>query len=304
MNSPDFIIIGAAKSGTTSVYNYLLQHPEIFMCPRKEPSFFAFEGQTVTLAGPLDQEFHDRRVVSDIGAYQALFQDAEKGMKTGEASVIYLYSTEAPTRIKKHVPEVKLIAILRDPVDRAFSGFRHMRRDGREPIPDFARALRQEEARIKAGWEHQWHYAQLGFYYRQLRRYYDTFSRDQISVYTYDELLARPFAVLEDIFRFLDVDPTFRPDISQWYNIAGKPRSRVLHDFLLRSNRAKSLARTVVPSQVTQKLWWRIKRWNIVAPAGADSSEASRPYLRQLYRDDIIQLQELLQRDLSHWLAG
>ena len=167
MTLPNFLLIGAAKSGTSSLYHYFRQHPQIYMSPNKEPSFFAYEGKAIQLTGPGDQDFHAKRIVTDLIDYQALFGDRTNQPAIGEASILYLYAPDAPARIHHYLPDVKLMAVLRNPVDRAFSSYAHLRRDGRESIADFRLALQEEEARIKANWEHQWHYAQLGFYYTQ-----------------------------------------------------------------------------------------------------------------------------------------
>src|SRR5581483_6498173 len=153
MPLPSFLIIGAAKSGTSSVFAWLGQHPEIYTSPIKGPCFFAFdEGARVRVAGPGDQAVFDRHVVTDPVAYRRLFDGVTPAHRAaGEASVLYLYAPAAAARIARTIPDVRLIAILRNPVERAFSSFQHLRRDGREPLADFAEALRAEDARVAAG---------------------------------------------------------------------------------------------------------------------------------------------------------
>jgi hypothetical protein len=297
---PNFLIIGAAKSGTTSLYRYLGQHPQIY-ANVKEPSFFAFEGQRVHFAGPGDQHGLVRRMVTNLDAYQALFKDVKDEVAYGEASVIYLYHPKAAVRIKHYIPEVKLIAILRNPVERAFSSYAHLRRDGREPLANFAEALRAEDSRIAANWEHQWHYTRLGFYYTQLKRYYDLFSPEQIAVYTYDEFKAQPLMLVTKIFRFLGIDSTFQPDTSVKYNVSGKPKSRTIHSFLIKPNRVKDLVRPILPRSTRRYLGKSIKEWNIDA-AYPELKAEIREQFSELYRDEILMLQSLIQQDLSCWL--
>jgi len=164
MTMPNFLIIGAPKSGTTSIYQYLAEHPEVFMSPVKEPHFFAFEGQTLSFRGPGDdREFG--RYVTTIEEYQNLFQNVSDEKAIGEATPSYLSIQSAPGCIQKYVPGVKMIAILRNPVDRAFSNFVFMVQLGYEPLTEFQSALEQEESRISAGWSHRFHYKRRGFYY-------------------------------------------------------------------------------------------------------------------------------------------
>ncbi len=121
MNKPNFLIIGALKAGTTSLFNYLMQHPQIYMSPVKEPKFFALVGEYLD---PKKREILGKCVV-DIEEYRALFDNVTTEKAIGEASAIYLSSRRAPGRIQHYILNVKLIAILRDPVERAYSHFLH-----------------------------------------------------------------------------------------------------------------------------------------------------------------------------------
>lgn len=134
MTLPNFLIIGAAKAGTTSLYHYLAQHPQIYMSPIKEPNFFALEERCVDFRGPGDHLYIKQFSVTELERYRSLFQGVTHEQAVGEASPLYLYSPVAPARSHRYVPEMKLIAILRHPVDRAYSAFLHLLRDEREPI--------------------------------------------------------------------------------------------------------------------------------------------------------------------------
>lgn len=180
MTLPNMLIIGAPKSGTTSLYQYISGHPQVYMSPIKEPFFFASDN------GRLD--YPGTQVLLPFGAsittpnaYEALFAGAtSQHCIIGEASATYLYNSNTPARIKRLIPSVKMIAILRHPVERAFSQFMDNRRDGREPMLDFARALAVEDERIRRGWRLTVHYRAMGFYFQQLTRYYSLFPKEQI----------------------------------------------------------------------------------------------------------------------------
>lgn len=302
MALPNFLIIGAAKSGTSSLYSYLGQHPQIYTSPIKGPCFFAFdEGEKVRVYGPRDQQVFDRHIITDLDKYQALFAGTKDERALGEASVLYLYSPTAPRRIKQYIPEVKLIAILRNPVDRAFSSYMHLRRDGREFLDDFADGLQAEESRVAAQWQHLWHYTRVGFYYAQLSRYYELFRPDQIAVYTYDEFRADSLKVLKQIFLFLRVDDSFIPDNSIWRNVSGIPKLRWVHSVVNRRNPLKTIMKPLLPRALRGSLRAGVIQWN-TAVGKTKCPEELRAYLRDLYREDILKLQSLIQRDLSHWL--
>lgn len=305
MTMPNFLIVGAPKSGTTALYEYLGQHPEVYMSPVKEPKFFALEGSDLDFRGPGDREAN-RFSVTSIEGYKALFDAVCCETAIGEASPLYLYYSGAPARIKQYVPEAKLIAILRNPAERAYSQFLHLIRDGREPLDDFGLALWQEEARIRDNWAFGWHYKQVGFYCDQLKRYFETFDENQLKVYLYEDLEGNPAGVLKDLFRFLDVDDTFTPNTSVRPNVAGVPRNRslhALHEFLIKPHPLKSALKPVLPSHLSRRAVKRltnaVRSRNLIKPP---FPEEAREHLVDVYREDVLQLQELIQRDLSGWL--
>jgi Sulfotransferase family len=304
MTLPNFLIIGAMKSGTTSLYYYLKQHPQIYMSSIKEPNFFALEGSNLDFDGAEGKErikrWIKRDFVTNIEEYRALFRGAAGETAIGEASPIYLYSPEASYRIRHYVPEAKLIAILRNPVERAYSAFVYMSREGREPLNDFSRALRAEEGRMRDNWEWIWHYKHVGFYYSQLKRYFDVFDRDQIRVYLYEDLRAGIPRVLRDIFGFLEVDDTFVPDTSMRHNVSGTPKSGLLPGFIFGRNPVKTVLKPLFPQELRQHISVSLKsRYLVGAPPLVPEV---RRELLEAYRDDVLKLESLIERDLSGWL--
>jgi Sulfotransferase family len=298
MTLPNFFVIGTGKCGTTSLYHYLKQHPQIYMSPLKEPDFFRFEGEPPCFKGPGDERY-THRVITRLEDYRALFAGVSDEPAIGEASQSYL-RPKAAHRIRHYIPEAKLIAVLRDPVERAYSAYLALVRDGREWL-DFDGALKEEEARAKANWHGSWRYRHGGFYCSRLRRYYELFGRDQIRVYLYEDLKGDPVGMTHDIFRFLEVDDTFVPDTSLRYNVSGIPRSRALHTFLNRPNRLKTVVGSVLPGGPRNRLSANMRNRNLTEPPPLP--ESTRKELTDAYREDILELQDLIGRDLSGWLS-
>ncbi|MBE9125340.1 sulfotransferase [Coleofasciculus sp. LEGE 07092] len=294
---PNFLIIGAAKSGTTAFYQYLKQHPQIYMSPVKEPHFFAFEGENLNFRGP--RVTINQTSITNIEAYRDLFQSVSKEVAVGEASALYLYLPKAHERIKHYVPNAKLIAILRHPVDRAYASFMQLIRDEREPITDFAQALQAEEKRMQENWGFLWRYQDLGFYSIQLKRYFEAFDQRQIKVYLYEDFSTDPVGVLQNIFQFLGVDDKFVPDMSIRPNVSGVPQNRLLHNFLKEPNPLKDLFKPLVPNRLRKRITTNLTIQNLTKP---QLSSELRNQLLQLFREDILKLQDLIQRDLSAWL--
>lgn len=288
---PNFLIIGAHKAGTTSLYRYLDQHPQIFMSALKEPHFFSFLNHPLNFNDP---GFNPAtlRSVSTIEDYQSLFLEAGDAIAVGEASPSYLYMPQAASNIFHYLPEVKLIAILRNPADRAYSNFLHCRaRKYHEPLEDFAEALKAEAARIVDNWSPLWHYKQMGFYYEQLRRYYQLFPKEQIQIFLYDDFQTDPSAMLRKIFLFLQVSPEFESDLTKRHNVSGVPKNegwRLMVQYL-------SWTRALLPARAKQT----VKKRVLIRPP---FPVAVRKQLIKLYKEDIRQLQALIQRDLTHWL--
>lgn len=300
MIMPNFLIIGAAKSGTSALYDFLSQHPQIYMSAAKEPMFFAFEGESPNFLGPGDDRSANYYSITDIKDYCALFQSVSDEVAIGEGSTLYLYHPKAPERIRTHIPDVKLIVILRDPVERAYSNFLHLVRDNREPLTDFYQAFQQEEIRMNNGWEWFWHYKRLGLYYVQLRRYFENFSQDQMRIYLYEDFANNSADLLKDCFQFLNVDKKFIPDMSMKVNASGVPKSKYLNSFLRRQNPIKKIIKPLLPEKVGRRLKTYVHNKNLVKP---DFLPELREELIQTYfREDILKLQDLIQRDLSKWL--
>jgi hypothetical protein len=206
----------------------------------------------------------------------------------------------APERIAHYIPEARLIAVLRNPVERAYSAYLHLVRMGRERL-GFMEALDAEPERIRQGWNTYWHLREGGFYASQLRRYLERFDRSQLRIYLYDDWQTDNVAMLGDIFRFLGVDDGFRPDLSQRYQVSGVPWSRGLHGYLTTPRRLKAWVKPLVPTRLRGYLELNIERLALRKPPPL-SPEARRRLL-DAYSEDIKDLQELIGRDLSSWMT-
>lgn len=304
MTMPNFLVVGAPKCGTDSLCDYIGQHPEVYMCPSREPNFFVAEGQgDIPYRGPGDREVLRQwdMWVSSLERYQALFAGANSEKAIGEGTTWYLYDERAPERIRHHIPQAKLIAILRNPADRAYSAYNMLLRDGREPIRDFARALAAEDERVRDGWEPMWHYRRVGFYSNQLRRYYELFDAAQVHIVLYDDFNARPGGVLRELFRFLQVDDQFEPDMSERHNVSLVPKYHTFHRLIAGYNPLKAAAKTVLPGGFRQRVKGNLVSRNLSTPELLPTE--TRQHLIEVFRSDILDLQELIDRDLSRWLA-
>ncbi|MBT8401327.1 MAG: sulfotransferase [Rhodothermia bacterium] len=297
---PSFLIIGAHKGGTTSFFNYIGGHPDVFIPRVKEPRFFALENDPLDYRGPQDPAA--RCEYTTWEQYRTLFDCSDAFRASGEASTLYLYSDDAATRIARYLPDVRIIAMLRNPAERAYSNFVYARRDGREPLESFEEALAEESNRIALRWGPLWHYRSKGFYGKQLQRYFSLFPESQIRVYLFEEFRKDPVAVTQDAYEFLGVDPTFVPNTSVRFNRSGQVRNLKLQRWLSSESILRSSIKKLIPSRWAHKMRNAVDSLNL---ADSDPLDASvRRSLMDGYADDIALLEKLLGRDLSLWLES
>lgn len=299
MRLPTFLGIGVEKSGTTSVYNYLNQHPDIFMSPIKETNF-------------LEQDWGDQNIqvhrasdkrIDTFEKYCDLFKDAGDAGAIGEISPNYLFHYQSSSkRIKRYVPHVKMIALLRDPVERAFSDYLMHLRDvinGGHPKPLAEQALYKTKTSFTI---------RKGFYYEPLKFFMHTFGSANIKVFLYDDLCDNPIRMMQDMYRFLGVKDTFEPDISKRSQVAQIPKSQSINKLLKTQNPVrKSIASTLklfLPDEVRQHLRSTLINFNSQGKEAVALPVEDRTLLAQLYREDVQKLQDLIQRDLSIWLIS
>ena len=233
-------------------------------------------------------------------AYRELFEGADEKSIRGEASTLYLYSRHAPERIARRSPDAHIVALLRHPVDRAYSQFLHHVRDTHETTTDFVQALENEEDRLHRG--PFWHYRRVGLYYEQLKRYYEYFPGSQIRVYLLEDFAENEERVWKDLLDFLKVDSAVGLPETKKTNATGLPQNPLLHRMLSLPWRFPVLREIVqrIPKTV-RDVFSSIRRRNLSKP---ELSADVRLHLTSRYFvDDIRALQELIGRDLSDWLV-
>lgn len=294
---PTFLVIGAARSGTTALYMYMKQHPDIFMSEHKETNFFAYENESLDCSGPGADYINNS--TTSLADYQRFFEGVSGERATGEASPLYLYSEKAPRRIRHHLPDVKLIAILRNPIEQAFSHFLYAKRQMLEPLDDFTSALKSEGERKRKCWQPLFQYSQFPKYFEQLERYYDMFHESQIRVYSYEEFVENPQSVLSDIYSFLGVDKDYVSDFSYRPNAGGIPKSRFLQNIVMKPYLVTGLVGRLIPEEIKRRIRDAVSDRNLEKPRFPG---AAKDYLKKELREDILKLQVLLNRDLSAWL--
>jgi Sulfotransferase family len=296
---PDFFLLGAAKSGTTSLWRYLNQHPQIFMSSVKEPKYFSLMGTELDYSGPGDENIK-KGTVTTPEEYHQLFCDAPAGTVRGEASTIYLDDPVAASRIAQTIPEAKLLVVLRHPAERAYAAYLHLVRDGWECL-DFEQALKAEKERRDSNYYLYWRYLERGFYGKALSAYYEHFPASQIQVHLYEELDNDTNGVLRKMFTFLDIKADVMIDSSARHNRSGIPKNALLSKTLIGASPLKQVLKKFIPENLGHRLVSRVQASNIERPSIPPKIRAE---LVDRYAQDIQMLAGLIDHDLSHWLEA
>jgi len=303
MKKPNFFIVGAAKAGTSSLWGYLDEHPEIFMSQKKEPGFFCDEWPG-----------HN-----DINRYFQLFDAAQDSHKrVGEASTCYLSCPGTAENLRRYAEEngienVKIIIVLRNPADRAYSLYNWQVQEGYEYAGSFEKALDMEPQRLNlkfpngaltGGYKYNYLYYNSGLYHDQVMEYYEAFGQENVHIEIFEEFIKQTEARLTRIYRFLELDNRhFLPEITV-YN----PSYDVIAPWLQFGLR--KINQTVIERRPIRKLIRSKSQRDALLNLGLKKHKPPkinpdvRARLLERYQPEIERLSVLINRDLSPWLAA
>ena len=280
LSLPNFLVIGDIKAGSTSLYHYLKQHPEIYMPEKmKELRFFSFDETSA-----YHRKAGSTRIRSEE-EYEKWFEDAGTAKAIGEASPNYLRSPVAAENILRCIGAVKLIACIRNPADRLYSLYQMIHRTDARPISFEEKVFSENATWVKGN-----------FLWPELQRFFDHFPREQIKVVLFDDLVQDPNTVLSELFRFLGVGYGFRPELGT-KNRGGLARNPRLYGQLVS---LKSIVKKIAePPQFAKASWAKFRSSSLHKPR---LDPGLRQAVLRICREDVLRTQALLNRDLSKWL--
>jgi len=311
---PDFFVVGAAKSGTTSLYHFLDRHPDVYMSPIKEPNHFC----TDIRIDEFSEEFkrHEREKNLDLSRYLAgdmkekhwgyfvrersdylkLFRNITTEKAAGEVSNSYLFSHRAAANIRQEIPAAKIIMMLRNPSERAWSHYLANLRDGKTYLP-FMDEIKKDAGKNPKGWGRSYLYLEMGLYYAQVKRYMDLFPAGQLKIFLYDDFKKDPGDVMNQLFEFIGV-PSMSGDLfREKFNRARSPVSSRLLYFLSKTGIKRKLFRAI-PAPFRKSVKDSFFKSSQPQLPGDDIKQ----YLAGYYRNDIVLLESLLGRSLQSWV--
>ncbi len=310
---PTFIVVGANKGGTTSIYHYLKQHKQVYLSPVKEPHFFSkdidvnlfkrefahnkLQDIDKYVNGDMKEEYH-AAFIRDIEQYEKLFSKVQKQTAVGELSTSYLYSEVAAKEIKTLLPDCKIIICLRNPFDRAYSHYRMNLWTGNSNEFDFYKALVEDYSHIPKVWGNAHLYTEIGLYYEQVKRYLDLFGKDNVKIIFTEDMKKNTTQVVKELYEFIGVDSSFIPDTSTMYNEVFTPKYKNITWFLNKSG-IRPLMKRLSPQilkNIVVKVFYKGKGEK------GEISENAKQFLREKLAEDISRLSLLLNKDLSNWI--
>lgn len=274
---PTFVVAGAGRAGTTGLLEGLRRRPDVFVTTPKEPHYLALHGRQVDFRGPGDEETLNRTAVTTERGYAALFAGAGDRPARGEGSVSTMYHHErAVPELLRLAPDARVVLLLREPVERAWSSHQYLRAQGREPEADFLRAVADEECRVHQRWHHLWHYTAMSHYSEAVEAMTRLLPPGHLGVWFHDDLESDYEGTLDEVAGFLGVPALPRPtDAVPRVNVSGSPRHPRLqrlvwhaqaHDVARRAGRLvttwrfreavrrRMLQRHAVPTEVREDL--------------------------------------------------
>lgn len=300
---PDFFIVGAAKSGTTSAHHYLSQHPQVCMPKQKETRFFSYVDSPPDFAGPSKLD----NTVTNLDHYLSMFGDPGEDQKLGEACpwYLYLYGRTIDNMRKIYgsdkLSEVRIIVFLRQPADRAWSQYWTFKRDSQETLP-YVDAVKPGviQERLDANWNVFYDYLGFGRYTAQVKAYMEAFGKGNVRVYLFEDLTQDAAGLCRDLYRFLGVQDDFVPRKLAAYNVSGRPKNDMLARlfFSRHSTPLRRFAKVIIGRKRRDDIRHIVGAYlfeKVVQP------ESVRRELTAHFCKDIASLSELIGRDLSHW---
>jgi hypothetical protein len=296
VKQPSIFLIGSGKSGTTSLYHYFMAHPMLYLPPLKEPNFFAMPEFALRTSNNPQERGRRKDVIYDLEAYHQLYSACLPNQLALDCSPSYLMHPLSAQRIHEFNPDSKILAILRHPVERAFSAYSHLVRENFETL-SFSDGLQAESQRAAMGYGNLWRYRKCGFYTENLQQFEKVFTRSRMKVMLFDDLKSDPASLLKEIYEFLEIEPIL-PKTFLKYNVSGVVSSPLAYKFIGEANPTKNLIKKILPLEFLRS----IKAKTLVSMTKKLSMpEADAHALATTYKTEIENLETWLQRDLGDW---
>ena len=284
----DFFIVGAPKAGTTSLYHYLNEHPQVEMCIQKEPDYFS--DKAINKQGM----YYGKSRVNTSHKYESLFAQKES-VVYGEASVSYLFYDNVAEAIKKYNPNAKIIIMLRNPIDRAFSHYLMDYRLGL--VSDSFENIIAKKSKHKNAHLFYQQYIEVSKYAKQIQRYLDFFEKENILLIDYEDFKSNASETVDQACNFLNIRTEFAADVNAKHNTFIMPKNKVIR-FIYSFVSLRKILTFLFPIYLVKN----IRGFLFKSGEKPELLKETRSQLRKIFNDDIIKMEEVLGEDYSKWI--
>lgn len=297
--TPDFLVLGVPKAGTTSLYEYIRGHPQIYLPEIKELHFFTYDLIVENNQGPRDVGMDSMKCTTNEQYFEQ-FRAAETGQLIGEVSTSYLFFSERLHKLKDFLSDdIKVVILLRDPLERAYSNYKHLVRNKRETL-SFIQALKAEKARLKNKWGDFWGYAEHSKYYEDISKVFELFSPQQVKIMLFEDLTRNTPTFLRTLFEFLEVDANYYPENAGIaFNKGGSYKKTGMVNWMLEPSPLRKLLKRLIPHSALSAL--RKRRDLFIAKNTVTSfpplNTEEKQFLINLLRNDMLKMKESYQVD-------
>ena len=282
IKKPNFFIVGTPKGGTTSLFNYLEEHPEVYVPVLKEPHFFSVPEVLDT--------YYKTTIIKDENTYLKLYKDVKEQKAIGDLSTSYLFNKNSAKRIKKFNPDARIIMVLRNPVDRAISHYLMDYNLGYIDVP-FSKIIQDKEKYSIFYRE----YIKLGYYETQVKNYYNLFDKSKILIVLSDELFSHPLKTISRIYNFIGVSKSYIPNTQNIYNQYSKPKFKFIKK-LIRSKKTMYILNHLpkgIKGTIKSKMY---------SDAEKPEFNKEKDFLKLLFRENVIKTSAIIEKDLGTWM--
>jgi len=294
---PDFLFVGTAKAGTTSIYNYLIQHPDVVI-PKKETFYFIRNLYPKNLL-PYPKQREEKDLVREFESLKELYPRQDERVLVGEVGTGYLYNHESaiPEILNLTGEGTKILIVLRNPIERTFSGYMHFKKFSFE-LDSLINEIDKEEERKNKDFDFMWQFSGLSFYAKSVKAYLDAFKN--VKVLFYEDLKSNPEKFMKDVVEFLGVSGQFEFDTSKSFNPSGKPKNEGLQKIITGDYWFKRKLRPIYHAFLGKKraheIRDKIRDQNL---AKVSVTEEERVFLRKIFLNDLSELQNVLNNDIN-----
>lgn len=296
MKKPNFIIAGFPKCGTTSLHHYLSEHPQIFMPSQKELHFFTYEILSKLKNGPKDRAVKKTQI-QDSKKYLDFYRNVKNEIAVGDASPSYINYPNQFLKIKEYLEDPKFIIVLRDPINRAYSNYLHLKREQRETLT-FKEAVNRENKRIKDKYSDFWYYKFNSTYYDKILKAKETFK--EVLIITSEELNENHEATMKKVYKFLDVDCDFiTKRKSNRFNKGGYYKKNLFTKIIFQPSKFKNLIKKFIkPTPSLKVLLARVT--SVFRAKTEEIDEETVLYLTKHFKEEVKKLKSL-NINTSNW---